>query len=43
MNEVETRAEVIDPALREVDWGVTPESRIRLLSASNSAKSNLAG
>ena len=43
MNEVETRAEVIDPALREVDWGVTPESRIRLLSTSSSAKRNLAG
>jgi type I restriction enzyme R subunit len=29
MNEAETRAELIDPALREAGWGVTPESRVR--------------
>jgi len=29
MNEAETRAELIDPALREVGWGVVPESRTR--------------
>ena len=29
MNEAETRAELIDPALREAGWGVVPESRTR--------------
>ena len=29
MNEAETRAELIDPALREAGWGVVPESRVR--------------
>jgi len=29
MNEAETRAEHIDPALRAVGWGVVDESRIR--------------
>ena len=29
MNEAETRAELIDPALREAGWGVVEESRIR--------------
>ena len=29
MNEAETRAELIDPALREASWGVAPESRVR--------------
>jgi type I restriction enzyme, R subunit len=28
MNEAETRAELIDPALKEAGWGVAPESRI---------------
>lgn len=30
MNEAETRAELIDPALRKAGWGVVPESRMRL-------------
>ncbi|MDI2076501.1 MULTISPECIES: type I restriction endonuclease subunit R [Bradyrhizobium] len=30
MNEAETRAELIDPALRSVGWGVVPDSRMRL-------------
>lgn len=29
MNEAETRAELIDPALREVGWGVVADSRVR--------------
>lgn len=29
MNEAETRAEHIDPALREAGWGVVEGSRIR--------------
>jgi type I restriction enzyme R subunit len=29
MNEAETRAELIDPALREAGWGVVSESRTR--------------
>lgn len=29
MNEAETRADLIDPALREAGWGVVPESRTR--------------
>ncbi|MBL7940682.1 MAG: DEAD/DEAH box helicase family protein [Flavobacteriales bacterium] len=29
MNEAETRAELIDPALREAGWGVVPNSRVR--------------
>lgn len=29
MNEVETRAEPIDPALREAGWGVVTDSRVR--------------
>lgn len=29
MNEAETRAELIDPALREAGWGVVDGSRIR--------------
>ena len=29
MNETETRAELIDPALREAGWGVVDGSRIR--------------
>lgn len=29
MNEAETRAEYIDPALVEAGWGVTPGSRVR--------------
>ncbi len=29
MNEAETRAELIDPALREAGWGVVADSRIR--------------
>ena len=29
MNEAETRAEYIDPALKEAGWGVVEESRIR--------------
>lgn len=28
MNEAETRAELIDPALRKAGWGVVPESRV---------------
>lgn len=30
MNEAETRAELIDPALREAGWGVVEASRIRM-------------
>ncbi len=30
MNEAETRAELIDPALREAGWGVIADSRVRL-------------
>jgi len=29
MNEAETRAELIDPGLKEAGWGVVPESRIK--------------
>ncbi|SNB55664.1 type I restriction enzyme, R subunit [Rhodoplanes sp. JGI PP 4-B12] len=29
MNEAETRAELIDPALRGAGWGVVPDSRVR--------------
>lgn len=29
MNEAETRAELIDPALKEAGWGVVPGSRVR--------------
>jgi type I restriction enzyme R subunit len=29
VNEAETRAELIDPALREAGWGVTADSRVR--------------
>ena len=29
MNEAETRAELIDPALKEVGWGVMDGSRVR--------------
>ena len=29
MNETETRAELIDPALRSAGWGIIAESRIR--------------
>lgn len=29
MNEAETRAELIDPALRAAGWGVVPDSRVR--------------
>jgi type I restriction enzyme R subunit len=29
MNEAETRAELIDPALREAGWGVVADSRVR--------------
>lgn len=29
LNEAETRAELIDPALRKAGWGVVPESRVR--------------
>ena len=29
MNEAETRAELIDPALRDVGWGVVDGSRVR--------------
>ena len=29
MNEAETRAELIDPALKEAGWGVVDGSRIR--------------
>jgi type I restriction enzyme R subunit len=29
VNEAETRAELIDPALREAGWGVVADSRIR--------------
>ncbi|MDC0836662.1 DEAD/DEAH box helicase family protein, partial [Limnoraphis robusta] len=29
MNEAETRAELIDPALKAAGWGITPESQIR--------------
>lgn len=29
MNEAETRAELIDPALKAAGWGEIPESRIR--------------
>jgi len=29
MNEAETRAELIDPALRDAGWGVAPGSRVR--------------
>lgn len=30
MNEAETRAHLIDPALREAGWQVVPGSRIRM-------------
>jgi type I site-specific restriction endonuclease len=29
MNEAETRAELVDPALREAGWGVVADSRVR--------------
>ncbi len=29
MNEAETRAELIDPALRKAGWGVVEGSRVR--------------
>jgi type I restriction enzyme R subunit len=29
MNEAETRAELIDPALRSAGWGIVPDSRVR--------------
>ncbi|EKD09012.1 EcoAI/FtnUII family type I restriction enzme subunit R [Limnospira platensis] len=29
MNEAETRAELVDPALKAAGWGITPESQIR--------------
>ena len=29
MNEAETRAELIDPALKEAGWGVVEGSRVR--------------
>ena len=29
MNEAETRAELIDPALKTAGWGVVPDSRVR--------------
>jgi type I restriction enzyme, R subunit len=29
MNEAETRAELIDPALKAADWGVVEGSRVR--------------
>ena len=29
MNEAETRAELIDPALRDAGWGIVPDSRVR--------------
>ena len=29
MNEAETRAELIDPALKEAGWGVVDGSRVR--------------
>lgn len=29
MNEAETRAELIDPALRDAGWGVVSDSRTR--------------
>jgi type I restriction enzyme R subunit len=29
LNEAETRAEYIDPMLRDAGWGVAPESRVR--------------
>lgn len=29
MNEAETRAELIDPALREAGWGIVADSRVR--------------
>ena len=29
MNETETRAELIDPALRAAGWGIVADSRIR--------------
>ncbi len=31
MNEAETRAELIDPALKAAGWGVIEGSRIRLI------------
>ena len=29
MNEAETRAELIDPAIKEASWGVLEDSRVR--------------
>lgn len=36
MNEAETRAELIDPALKDAGWGVVEASRVRLEPGSTS-------